>query len=149
MTLDDVDLDAAVAEVRAQIEASFARYRGLANISSIVFYWAGAEVAPYVPSDVMGKVYAGTRLLADSVGGFAPIPLTLLAAACEDDPSLADDDALVARYLAASLDIAQRAVALAVTSEAFAALSIARPFRIVAAPGHDEPKLVLLELPAA
>ena len=136
MTLDE---DAAVGEIQAEIEASFRRYAAFAGITSIVFYWAGAEVPPFFPSDVMGNVYAGKRLLADSVGGFSPFPLTLL----EDG----EDEAQVAQHLEKSLELAARAVIGAVRSEAFAALDIVRPFQILATPGHDEPKRVLFELP--
>jgi hypothetical protein len=140
----DLDVAGAVAAIVKELDASFTRYKKLLgdkSITAINFYWAGAEIEPFIPSDVMGNVYAGRTLLLDSTGGFTPIPLPALHAA-----EAFDDDALTELFMAASIELAKRAVAVAVEREPFRAMTTARPFQITATPGHDVPRLTLLAL---
>lgn len=151
--LGAVDGDAAIAEIARELETTFVRYATLLArsrpITSIDFYWAGSEIEPWIPSEVMANVYVGEQLALDSTGGFTPIPLQILVDAVLDEPDLdeltAFDD-LRARFMARSLELAARAVTIAAAGNAFAALSTARPFRFIATPGHDEREIVLLEL---
>ena len=153
--LEALDPEVAVAEIVRQLDQSFLRYAGLLakqppqQITAIRFYWAGAEIAPWVPSAVMGNVHAGRKLLLDSCGGFDPTPLEILCDALADTPELGDDDALgdlEHLFVATSLELAARAVAVAARGEPFAALPTTRPFDFVATPGHDSPDELLLRL---
>lgn len=153
--LEATDPEAAIAEIVRQLEESFLLYAArLASrppqpITQIRFYWAGAEIEPWVPSAVMGNVYAGRTLLLDSCGGFDPTPLEILCDALADTPELGDHDALgelAHLFVATSLERAARAVAIATRGAPFAALSTARPFDFVATPGHDTPHELLLRL---
>jgi hypothetical protein len=153
--LEAIDLEAAIAEIVRQLDQSFLLYaerlasRSLQPITKIRFYWAGAEIAPWVPSVVMGNVYAGRTLLLDSCGGFDPTPLEILCDALADTPELGDDAALgdlEHLFIATSLELAARAVTIAARGGPFAALSTARPFDFVATPGHDTENELLLRL---
>lgn len=152
--LDALDSDSAVADIVLQLESSFVRYRDLLAtrpqpITAIRFYWAGAEIEPWVPSQAMGNVYAGATLLLDSSGGFDPTPLPILCDAIADSAPLGDHAAfadLKALFVAESLELARRAIELAAAGEPFAALATARPFEFFATPGHGEAKLLVLRL---
>ena len=153
--LDAIDPEAAIAEIVRQLEESFHMYaRRLASrsaqpITEIRFYWAGAEIEPWVPSVVMGNVYAGRTLLLDSCGGFDPTPLEILCNALADTPELGEDDALgdlEQLFVTTSLELAARAIAIAARGAPFAALSTARPVDFVATPGHDTRNELLLRL---
>jgi hypothetical protein len=153
--LDALDPEVAIAEIVRQLDRSFLLYAArLASrpplpITQICFYWAGAEIAPWVPSLVMGNVYADQTLLLDSCGGFDPTPLEILCDALADTPELGEDaafDDLEHLFVATSLELAARAVAIAARGVPFAALSTIRPFDFVATPGHDTKDVLLLHL---
>lgn len=152
--LDDLDEPTAIAAIARDLDATFTLYRARLvgeprPITTIRFYWAGAEIEPWVPSVVMGNVYVARALILDSTGGFDPTPMSILYDALIETPELGDTDAfgdLRRGFVAASVELARRAVAIAVGGEAFAALSTARPFEVLATPGHDTPRLPLLRL---
>ena len=114
-------------------------------ISAIRFYWAGAEVEPWVPSTVWGDGWLthrfdGTKLTHGPAnfhdcGGFdlGPIAELLLDA---------DEDAQKELVLL-SIDLTERALAIATKTDAFARLAKREGFEFFATPGHDEPSVRL------
>lgn len=153
--LEAFDRTRAIEAIVRELDASFRDYReelarkGAMEVTAITLYWAGAEIEPWVPSTVMGNVYAGRTRVLDSAGGFEPEPLSILCDALADSEELRDSevfDGLKELFVLESIEIAREAVASAVQSTAFAALRTARPFEVLAIPGHDRRKLLLVRL---
>jgi hypothetical protein len=143
--LDRVDDAKAIAGIVKELDKSFTRYAKEAEkpITKIDFYWAGAEVAPWVPADVWGNVYANKELLLDSAGGFTPTPLPILYDVAEELGDHEAFDDLRDLFVAKSLHLAQQAIAKAARGKPFAAMTLGEPFTIVGTPGHDEPSVKL------
>ncbi len=146
-----------------ELVAAFGAWRkGLAQpLGAVAFYFAGAEVEPYVPSDAWSHGFAsatlqdgrlrGERLFREG-RGFTPRPLRALhdalLEAAEAGPT-ADEaalDALKQPVVALTLARLTEALRRATADAAFSALTGVRPFRFFATPGHDEPTVPVLEL---
>lgn len=148
--VESLDEAKAIAAIEQELRASYRRYRSVDQpITTIHFYWAGAEVAPWIPTEVMGNVYAGKRRLLESTGGFTPHPLPALQWALEQDAELGDHDAfddLRALFVSRSFELATTAIVASAGSKELAALDTARPFTFTGTPGHDETRVTLHRL---
>ncbi len=157
--LRQLDGEAVVRELERELLRSFELYRGLTAgkgpLSALKFYWAGADISPYIPTEAWGSGYSGHDFDGSALrphgalfhdrGGFPVEPLPLLHDAAEDGP-LSDHarfDALRELFRLQSFEWAALALERAVASEAFRALPITRPFPIFGQGGHDEDTVVL------
>lgn len=161
--LDEMDhlvADEVIARIASSVAEHVPLYRkrnGLGSLSALVLEWVGAEVEPWVPSEVWAKGCAGHRWEADGTfhpgkvafreaPGFSPEPLPILYDAVQDHPGLLEDPAFekVREVMVlTSLGWAAQAV---VHTGVLHELPMVRPFEVVARPGHDEPPVLLARL---
>ncbi|QSQ20330.1 hypothetical protein JY651_34450 [Pyxidicoccus parkwayensis] len=145
-------------------ERAGGRVARIRPLSAIRFYWAGAEVHPYVPQTVWGEgaihhSYSETEsdnqldfgaTNFDSCGGFELGALgDALLELAEDEEIRRRADAYVPLkklLVVRSLQCARMALQRAVGDEAFGALPRVMPFQFFATPGHDAPSCLLLDV---
>ena len=160
--LDGLDEEPIVAGMLADLERSFASYaRRGSELAAIVWTWAGAEVEPYVPTDVWGNGYGAyedtesseaneltVRELAFSASGgfgFAPLDEWLVDLAARPAlEAIGVQQPATKLVVARTLELAARALRRSVETAAFRALPRRTPFAFFARPGHDEPVVRLL-----
>jgi len=151
------DENSEIARIAGELETSFRMYADPRYvkkvgepISAIRFYWAGTEVDPFVPSTVWGDGWLSHRyeetedrnVLAHGLsnfhecGGFDLGPIADLLVDADEDR--------IKHLVLRSIHLAERALAIAVKTDAFARLAKREGFELFATPGHDEPSVRLL-----
>lgn len=175
--LDRVDDEAEVARIAKELELSFRCYADPVNVNAaartedgvrplcgVLFYYAGTEVEPYVPSQVWGQGVAEAEVtvgdgairhikkravnFGDCPGYELGAPAKLLLHAAETDDAIDERDGYCNVYKAVVLDslrLASRALQRLVVTSAFDTLPKTSPFSFWATPGHDEPRIELLK----
>jgi hypothetical protein len=154
-TLDD---EAEIARVHAELRVSLADWtRAMAKVpgarlAAVSFFYAGTEVAPYLPQDVWADGLAELKRDGDSLRRgarhFREYPAFALCVAGELLTELGEDDDFASSEIGEALS---RALVLRSlvwlhgglkrlrADPAFAALPTAPEFVFIASPGHDEP----------
>ncbi len=156
--LDALDPAVEIAAIENELRDAFGKWQsrinGADDFCAVRFYWAGGDVAPYVPHDVWSTGYAGNAFdgaagtpratLFREAAGFEPRPLGLLKDAA-DGEGIPDElfDSLEELFIARSLSWASRALSLAMQRPEFDALRPVSPFHFLASQGHDEGTVVL------
>jgi hypothetical protein len=157
--LDRQNAEEAVASLHRQLLQTFdawsGQVRSVEDFVAVRFFYAGGEVAPYVPCTAWSYGYAGApfdgikgrprAVLFKELAGFEPHPLVSLYDAGEEGriPEEVSMAELIEPWLSCSLDWTGRALSRAVQNEAFTRLRPCRPFHFIVTPGHDQPERLL------
>lgn len=155
------DIDAMARELERAF-VSWAEAIGPATLGAVAFYFAGAEIEPYVPSDAWAHGFAsaafdgarfrpGARLFREKPA-FTPRPLVALhdaLLAAYDEGREADVEQLEGlepRAVELTIDRVRAALETARGSDAFRRLRTSHRLLFAVTPGHDEPTVPILDL---
>lgn len=158
--LHNLKAKTAVDEIEQDLIQSFTDWRNKIDAShdfvAVRFYWAGAEVEPFIPSDVWSYAYGGSafngiegkakKVFFKEQSAFAPQALIALVNN-EAGPLPAPlFDAVKSLFVTSSLCWAAMALWRLKDHPSFKALKPKLPFNFIATPGHDEEPVLLCTL---
>lgn len=146
-----------IEHVRENLVESFQKWKahidGSVPFVAVRFYWAGAEVDPYIPSTVWSYLYGGDSFQGlDSKAkkiflkeGPAFEPTSLVKLSNGELGKIPDHlfHQVKDIYITSSLIFASKALNLIKEHPQFLALNPLFPFHFIATSGHDEPPILM------
>lgn len=149
--------DSEIASICEDFIRSFGHWKkhidGSFPFVAVRFYWAGAEVEPFIPTAVWSYAYGGDpfqgvvgkakKVFFKEGPAFEPNSLIQLANGELGEIPHHLFDSIKDLYVTNSLIVVSKALSLIKEHPQFLSLRPSYPFHFIATPGHDEPPILL------